>query len=536
MSARRSRMAIGGALLLVTLAFGAREPERAGLPSTTSVANETSAIESAVVRFDLDTPIGRVGVEAIRARDLGDDEQRALRRLLSRIDETKREALSRLEADALLALAPLQAGHDSRDEAAGEAAVDAADATRSAVAAEPIGESAMGEAASDEAEIDALLRSAPPVVTATSPPRELARHVLSLRARSAARSARLARLHATIGVERFVPPPEVEPAGPWPEVVARAGSRTITDADVESEAQLGLFWLRSELVARAAQAFASHADALLLAREAATRGMTPEALTAALGASAATPGDAAIDAELRRHGFAGDPRPERRARARALVAFRAADAARVDLLARLRAHTPVMLLLVQPTPPRVAVAESRRVPGDPPVTLIAFTNLRCRVCAATNAVLDAIAAGPYARRVRVVRRPLFPEAALPLLVDAVAEACAAEQGAGGALRRAVFSAGSGTGSSGASAAALGAVPDRDRFSRCMADPRTRATVEAQRAEAERLGFGEAPGFLVNGLPLRGFQGQARLESIIAAETSSPATPDAAPASSHRRVP
>lgn len=456
----------------------------------------------ALAAFALETPIGRVGPDSIRARDLDAPEQRALQRLLDLIDETKREALSRLEEEALLSL----------DRGTADAAA----------------------AAIGDAEIDAFLRSAPALPAVAGSPRELASHVLSLRALRAARSQRLERLRGEIAAERFVPGRGEEDGTRWPAVAARVGSRTLTDADVESEARVPLFWLRSQLVAQLGRAFAAHADSLLLAREADARGTPADALAAAMTATELAPSEADVDAELRRRGLAEDGPPERRARARELLAFRAGDARRQALLSRLRAETPVAFLLAQPTPPRVEVAGSRPGPGDPPVTLVAFTNLRCRLCAATNEILDAVETGPYAGSVRVLRRPLFPEAALPLLADALVEACASAQQRGAALRRAVIDAVAGAGPVDSAALALRTVADPDRFAQCLADPQTRATVEAQRAEAQRLGFAEAPGFVLNGLPLLGFQGRARLEEIIAAEIVSSAQSDVATTALHWR--
>lgn len=504
----RGLVALGAAVLLVAASVALRaarhddEPPPPAPPPQAVLPLSGEAPIGALAGFQLDTPIGRVGRDSISARDLDANEQRALQRLLGVLDDAKRETLSRLEEEALLAL-------DRSPANAGEVAIG-------------------------DAEVDAFLRSAPPLPAVAGSPRDLARHVLSLRAQRAARSQRLDGLRGEIPLERFVPSREEGDARPWPAVAARVGPRTITDADVEHEGRVRLFWLRSQLVAELQRAFASRADALLLTREAAARGTTFEALTLATTATAYSPSDADVDAELRRRGLTGDDRPERRARARELLVFRAGDARWQDLLSRLRAETPVAFLLAYPTPPRVEIAGARPGPGDPPVTLVAFTNLRCRICTATNEVLDAVEKGPHAGSVRVLRRPLFPEAALPLLVDAMAEACASEQGAGAAFRRAVIDAAAGAGPVDATALALATVAERDRFEHCLADPRTRATVESYRAEAERLGFEEAPGFLLNGLPLRGFQGQSRLEEIIAAETVSSAQPDATAATMHWR--
>lgn len=580
---RRRRALAAAAVLAAAVGLGLRE-------------RSAPAAGSDLAAFGLDTPIGRVGGETLRVRDLPDDDRRAIERLLARIDEAKRAALSRLEDEALLAAdrgsarptggagpaagfaamasAPAGGARSAGDPAAigGEAIsgtpIDDAARGGTAIRGDAIDGTAFDDATIGDAAIDAVLRRMPPIPAAAGPPRELARHVLAIRARDAARSERVARLRAEAGAERFAPPPGTAAGAPWPEVASRVGSRAITVSDVEREARLRLFWLRGELAARAALAFSARADALLLAREAAARGATPEQLAAGITAPVTAVAEADVDAELGRHGLPAGDHPERRARARDLLAFRAREAARHDLLARLREKAPVVFLLAPPTPPRVEVEGARPGPGDPAVTIVAFTNLRCRVCAATSAVLDAVESGRYAGRVRVLRRPLFPEAALPLLADAMAEACAAEQGAGPALRRAVFAAASdaapGAGAAlssatpapitvpggapggaegeaasesraGAAGAALGVVPDRDRFSRCMADPRTRETVAAQRDEAERLGFADAPGFLVNGLPLTGFQGQARLESILAAELAPAATSDATPASSNGRL-
>jgi protein-disulfide isomerase len=405
-------------------------------------------------------------------------------------------------------------------------------------------------------EDEALLRITPPAPPAPAPDSEpavrewlggarppaaaglgdaLARHALTVAAARDARRAQLAAARRAVAIEEHVPAVAADRETRWPAVVARLARRgpdatgaggspaglVIGDEAIEAAARLRLYRLRGRVRAEIARAFEAHADARRVAREARRQGVTAEALLASARGTAPEVGESDVDAFLATYRGGAPPRP----RVRDALAGRRRAQAELALRDRLRATIAARLLVAPNVPPRLDASGARSGPEGPPVVLLAYTNLRCTLCAETERALAALEQGGLSRRVRIERRPHFPEAALPLLEDAIAARCAAAQGRDGALRDGILTAlASGGGADGAAVAAAVA-PDREALARCLGDPGVRAQVLAQREEAERLGLDATPSFLVNGLPLVGFQGRERLETTIAAELAARADGD-----------
>ncbi len=345
-----------------------------------------------------------------------------------------------------------------------------------------------------------------------------------------ARAEQLAALRERAAIRRLLPD-RIAPGEPaYPAVVAEvapapgAAVLRVRNEELERAERLELYQLRARVVAEAERVFRERADARLVAREAARRGVTPQALEWSLAAKAQPVTDEDITAYYAEHREElGAFRP---ARIRGYLEFRARAAARETVLGGLREADPPRFALVAPEPPRFPEEVEAGPPGAP-VALTVFSNFRCRLCAEVDGVVEALSRdGPP---VRVTRRHLFPEESLAAYLDAVAATCAERAGAGEPFRAALFGALERGARPRAHEVGRAVVSDPVAFDACRRDPETRARVLADLDAAARIGFDEAPGFLVGDLPVAGFQGQERLAELLS-DTAPPATGRSTPGS------
>ena len=173
----------------------------------------------------------------------------------------------------------------------------------------------------------------------------------------------------------------------------------------------------------------------------------------------------------------------------------------------------VRLLLEAPRAPRTmletATAPSKG-PADAPVRIVEFTDFHCSHCREAEAVLKQVLS---LYPVRLIHRDLPLERAHPQAREAhEAARCADAQGRFWPYRDLLLS---GEPKSGAAlkAAARDANLDITAFDRCMAAGSGRAGVEADAADATRLGVKTTPTFFVNG---RELEGPPTLEGFAAA--------------------
>ncbi len=429
---------------------------------------------------ELGSVVGRVAGETVTLAEVDTRAHGVVTRLLGRIEAAQQATRARLAAERLAAR-----------EAAGEPVPEA---WRDA-----------GRIALPEEEVDAALRESG--LTADDPTaRTLVRALLH---------------HERLRVARRRVAADL----------AERGLVAVSGAEIEQAARLVLFQQRGRIVAEARRRFEVIADEILLRREAARRGSDPAALLALVEAGAAPVAEEEVRRFAAQRG-APDAVPEG---VRALLEMRARLRAREDLLATLRARTPPVFLLASPEPPRFPMDVQRAADAAGVALLVVFSNWRCQRCEDTERVLDALVAGPLGASVRLVRRPfsLAPDPAF--FADAVAWRCVVEQG-----REVAFHAGlrellGGRGrsrrldapvervsdSDALAGVRLGRtlVPDTRGYDACLASAATHGRVLGERDEGERIGFARVPAFLVNGLPLVGFQGRERLEAVLRSEAA-----------------
>ncbi len=164
-------------------------------------------------------------------------------------------------------------------------------------------------------------------------------------------------------------------------------------------------------------------------------------------------------------------------------------------------------------PPEVIRAEMARTPAGN-VTIVDFVDFECPYCRMTNAAFEPVAA-ERRDRLRIVRRQV-PLRMHPHALDAARAACCGERlGQGDAMASALFSA---------------PVPDLtregcekiaqslglslDAYRACVADPKTDASIEADKAIFKAAGGHALPTIWVNNDVLIGAQSREELEKAI----------------------
>jgi protein-disulfide isomerase len=172
-------------------------------------------------------------------------------------------------------------------------------------------------------------------------------------------------------------------------------------------------------------------------------------------------------------------------------------------------------------PYRVQVAASGPARGkaEAPVTIVEFADFQCPFCQKAEATLRTVIAD-HGDSVRLVFRNLPLSDIHPnATVAAVAGVCADKQGKFWDMHDAMFSDQASLNEDGLKATARRLGLDSAGFSACMADPQTKASLEADTHAADELNIKGTPYFFINGRPLYGSLPAEEFESIIADELS-----------------
>lgn len=179
----------------------------------------------------------------------------------------------------------------------------------------------------------------------------------------------------------------------------------------------------------------------------------------------------------------------------------------------LEGKSRVRVLLEPPQAPR-ALLEGKRAPSKGPadarITIVEFTDFHCSHCRAAEPVLQQVLARYPAR---LVHRDLPNDASHPLAREAhQAARCAEAQGQFWTYRERLL-ASAPEGGPGLNAAARATKLDLGAFEKCVAAGAGRDAIDADAADARRLGVTTTPTFFVNG---RELEGPATLEAFVAA--------------------
>jgi len=182
-------------------------------------------------------------------------------------------------------------------------------------------------------------------------------------------------------------------------------------------------------------------------------------------------------------------------------------------VATLERKSTVRMLLEAPRAPRSILESGKapsRGPANAPVTIVEFTDFHCSHCQAVEAVLGELLS---TLPVRLVHRDLPLENTHPRAKEAhEAARCADAQGRFWQFRELLF-AGDPKSGDALKASARSANLDLAAYDRCMAAGAGRSVIDADAADAKRLGVKSTPTFFING---RELEGPATLEAFTAA--------------------
>jgi protein-disulfide isomerase len=347
---------------------------------------------------------------------------------------------------------------------------------------------------------------------------DAARYALAQRKASLARAAR--RQGHTI---ELLLPSAVELERPLPDarVVARVDGRRVNARSLERAAALPLYRLRGEIDRERRRNLDQVIEERLLAREAARRGVSVEAVLGAEG-NASQVTDAEVESFLSAERAAGREAPSAE-RARPYLQFRKAYAEHAALVQRLRAAVRIEVVLESPPAPRLPMVEAgapalgASASGAGP-RLLVYDNYRCGPCRAVQGEVDRLLAADPSLRVVFfdfvpVYDPVATEAAL--LVR-----CAARLGGFAGMRRELLGREPPSfGERWYDAADLATLARRSNLdpqalAGCLVQPGPRRAVERDTTRALGLGFVEAPAFIAEGQPLSGAQSSETLAQAL----------------------
>jgi len=182
-------------------------------------------------------------------------------------------------------------------------------------------------------------------------------------------------------------------------------------------------------------------------------------------------------------------------------------------VATLERKSSVRVMLDAPRAPRSILEPAKapsKGPANAPVTIVEFTDFHCSHCQDAEAVVNQVLA---TYPVRLVHRDLPLDNVHPHAREAhEAARCAEAQGRFWPYRELLFAGGPKTGDA-LKASARSANLDLADYDRCIAGGSGRTAIEADLADAKRLGVKTTPTFFVNG---RELEGPPTLEAFAAA--------------------
>nr|CRH07179.1 Protein of unknown function. Containing thioredoxin fold [Candidatus Magnetococcus massalia] len=177
-----------------------------------------------------------------------------------------------------------------------------------------------------------------------------------------------------------------------------------------------------------------------------------------------------------------------------------------SLMQRLTKSYGTELVLAAPAEPRYSVrsrpTEDAMGPKDAPVTIVEFSDFECPYCRRVQPALEEVKKA-YGDKVRLVFRH-FPLSFHKLAPKAsLASMCAGDQGKFWPYHDKMFEEGVDLQPAGLQAAAKALKLDMAAFDKCLSDEKYDDRLQADMAEASRLGITGTPTFLINGIKISG---------------------------------
>jgi protein-disulfide isomerase len=292
-------------------------------------------------------------------------------------------------------------------------------------------------------------------------------------------------------------------------VVAEVNGEKITLAEVDKALGAELDKLEQQIYDMRIQQIDQLVAGKLVQKEAARRGLSPDALMKAEVADKAPPvSDAEVDAFFEQNQARLPNQPDIKSQIRRYLGQQKQSEGEQSYLEALRKGAAVTIALEPPPATRYEVSMEgapTKGPASAPVTLVEFSDYHCPFCKRVKPTLDAILAR-YPDKVRLVYLDL-PLDSLHPAARAVAEAahCAGDQGKYWPFHDKVLDAAP-DGSPDTLKRIAGEIGlDVAAFESCVAAGTHKARVEKSTQEAAGLGISGTPAFLVNGRLISGAQ-------------------------------
>jgi len=335
-------------------------------------------------------------------------------------------------------------------------------------------------------------------------------------------------------------PVKAEAASP---TVATLDGGPISEADLDAAGGSRLFQARSQLYTLKRQILEEAVNKKLAEREAAARGLTPEALLKAEVDDKAPPvteGEKRAFYESNKTRFGAATEADAMRQISENLPRQRANERRQAFFAQLRAKAQVKVFL---DPPRISVDPSdgpSMGPKNAPVTLVLFSDFQCPYCAKVGPTLHRLGEH-YGDRLRIVFRD-FPLVQIHKDAAKAAEAgsCAAEQGKFWEMHDKLFENQGALQVDELKKRAAGLGLDTAAFGSCLDSGKNAAKWQRDTADGQRFGVTGTPAGFVNGRLLSGAQpyeayAQVIDEELDLAAAKTPAKAEAAkPAPSKKR--
>jgi predicted DsbA family dithiol-disulfide isomerase len=306
-----------------------------------------------------------------------------------------------------------------------------------------------------------------------------------------------------------------------PPVVARVGDASISATTLELETRDSLFAARSEEYNLRRRVLDRLVEATLLEKEAATRGLSVDALLRMEVAANVPP---ITDAERMRIYEANKGQYEGVPQATALALIdkdlrqRRLDASRSTFLGHLRTKWGVSIL-IEPPRARFSITNAPALgPADAPVTIVEFSDFQCPYCAQLDPILRDVLAR-YGTKVRLVYRQFPLRMHRDAAKAAEASLCASDQGKFWELHDRLFGDQADLELDRLKAAAAGLGLQAEAFSGCLESGKYKSAVAYDIEEGTRNGVSGTPTCFVNGRLLTGAQSFAAISQVVEEELS-----------------
>lgn len=311
------------------------------------------------------------------------------------------------------------------------------------------------------------------------------------------------------------------------DVVATVGSTSITLAQVDEKAMqtpignFGNVKLSQALYDARRAAVDVLIAKMLVDQDAKARGMTPtDVMEFEVTAKAPPPTDAEVAAwfaanQARLQGASLD---QVRVGIKNFLTQQRTDTMREQYLDRLKAKSPVRVMLEPPRQTIATAGHQSKGPSDAPIEFVEFSDFQCPFCLRANPTVVQVMS-TYGDRIRLVYRH-FPLTNHPNARPAAeASACAAEQGKFWQYHDDLFRDPSKLADNDLKTRAAAIGVDVARFNACFDSHKYKAEVDQDIKEAEEAGVTGTPAFFINGRSLSGAQPFEAFKRIIDEELS-----------------